>query len=79
MVIVVRIAFFRSFSLICTVVTAAICTWSSVHGHYCTHIYTRKKNEKERKRKEKNERKRFSERAIVARRQWFKAERKKKE
>jgi hypothetical protein len=54
MVVVVRIA--RSFFLICTAVTAAICTWSSVHGRHCTHTHTRKKK-KERKRKEKNERK----------------------
>ena len=74
--VVVRIAFFLplslSLSLICTAVTAAICTWSSVHGRHCTHA---KKPEKERKRKEKKrERKRWS---IVTRRRWCKEERKK--
>jgi hypothetical protein len=42
-----------SLSLICTAVTAAICTWSSVHGRHCAHA---KKTEKERKRKEKKTR-----------------------
>jgi Mg2+/Co2+ transporter CorB len=56
MVVVVRIA--RSFFLICTAVTAAICTWSSVHGRHCTHTHTQKKER----------------RSIVARRQWCKEE-----
>jgi hypothetical protein len=58
MVVVVRIAFFRSFSLICTVVTAAICTWSSVHGRHCIHTHTQKKERKKKKR-EKKERKKM--------------------
>jgi type VI protein secretion system component VasK len=49
MMVVVRFAFSRSFFLICTAVTAAICTWSSVHGRHCT----RKKKERKRKEEKK--------------------------
>jgi hypothetical protein len=74
MVVVVRIAFFRSLSLICTAVTAAICTWSSVHGRHCTRTYAQKKERKKREKKRERE-KRWS---IVTRRRWCKEERKKR-
>jgi hypothetical protein len=46
-----------SLSLICSAVTAAICTWSSVHGRHCTYAHAKKNGERKKKKREKNERK----------------------
>jgi len=53
---------FALFSLICTAVTAAICTWSSVHGRHCARTHThpcKKKKERKKKKREKKERKKL--------------------